>query len=229
MGFAMPGTAFAATSRTLWLFDYDLTLYGFEEHGVLDSLDANITAFVAEHLQLEPAEANSLRQRYCRDYGTTLGGLQALHNVTPQDYFDYIHSRGTLQMPAADPRKHAMLTALPGNKFIFTNARRDWSDRGLQAIGIADRFTAVFDLEFGDWLGKPDPQPYRLIEAGLRKKGYHWTSPTELVLLDDKPANLDTAHRLGWSTVLVHPHASDIVGPYDLRINHLLDLPKHIV
>lgn len=229
MDFAMPGTAFAASSRTIWLFDYDLTLYGFEEHAVLDSLDANITAFVAEHLQVGPAEANNLRQRYCRDYGTTLGGLQALHNVTPQVYFDYIHSQGALQMPAADPRKHAMLSALPGHKFIFTNARRDWSDRGLQAIGIADCFTDVFDLEFGDWLGKPDPQPYHRIEAGLSRSGFQWSSPTELVLLDDKPANLDTAHRLGWSTILVHPQAYDIDGPYDLRIRHLLDLPRHIV
>lgn len=213
------------TAQTIWLFDYDLTLYGFEEHGVLDSLDRNITQFVATHLGLEGERANRIRRDYCQEYGTTLGGLQARHGVAPHDYFDFIHGSG-VQLPAHDPRKKALLQALPGMRFVFTNARRDWAERGLASMGIADCFAGLFDLEFCDWLGKPARLPYQKVEEGLRALGHTWDRPGRLVLLDDKTENLNTARELGWSTVWVHPEAKSIPSSYDWSISHLLDLAQ---
>jgi len=216
------------TSCTLWLFDYDLTLYGSEEHGVLDALDRNITDFVSQRLGVLPECANKLRQEYWQKYGTTLGGLQALHGVSPQEFFDFIHSAEGLRMPMSDPRKKALLDSLPGHSFVFTNARRDWAERGIEAMGIANCFAGLFDLEFCGWMGKPDEAPYRMVEDGLRAQGYVWERPGDLVLLDDKPENLLTARRRGWSTVLVHPQAESMAGDFDGRITHLLHLPEII-
>lgn len=217
------------SARTLWLFDYDLTLYGAEERGVLDSLDANITAFVSQRLGLAGAEANRVRQAYCREFGTTLGGLQARHGVGAHEFFDYIHNAGAIQMPVPDPRKKTLLQSLPGTRFVFTNARRDWAERGIAAMGITDCFAALFDLEFCAWVGKPAPEPYASVEAGLRALGYTWERPGDLVLLDDKVDNLRTARERGWSTVLVHPDVIHATDDYDACITHLLELPDILV
>lgn len=212
-------------SSTLWLFDYDLTLYGADEHYVLDSLDANITAFVAQKLGLAGAAASRLRQDYCKEFGTTLGGLQTSHGVEPHEYFDFIHGSG-VRLPSADPRKKAMLDSLPGHKFVFTNARRDWAERGLMAMGIAECFEGLFDLEFCGWLGKPALPPYLKVEDGLRARGYTWKNANSLIFLDDKPENLQVARTRGWGTVLVHPQATQIDAGFDGCITHLLELPN---
>ena len=211
-------------SQTIWLFDYDLTLYGSEESYVIESLDGYITEFVSKRLGLGEEEANRVRKDYCRDYGTTLGGLRARHGVEPHDFFDFIHTGERLRMPKADPGKRALLKSLPGSRFVFTNARRDWAEMGLKAMGIEDCFEGLFDLQYFGWLGKPAPEPYAQVEAGLRAAGHEWDTPKSLVLLDDKVDNLYTARERGWSTVLVHPHAHE--GNFDGHIAHLRDLPS---
>lgn len=217
------------SSHTIWLFDYDLTLYGFEEQGVLDALDVNITAFVSQHLHLEKAAANQLRKEYCRDFGTTLGGLQAHHGVAPHAYFDFIHHRGDLRMPKPDAQKKALLKSLPGTLYVFTNARKDWAERGIAAMGLTDCFAGLFDLEMCDWQGKPALSAYQHVEAALHSRGHAWQQSRELVLLDDKPENLSTARELGWSTVLVHPEAEKRSEAFDLGIRHLLDLQQALL
>lgn len=211
-------------SQTLWLFDYDLTLYGSEESYVIESLDRYITEFVSRRLSLGEDEANRVRKGYCREFGTTLGGLRARHGVEPHEFFDFIHTGERLRMPKADPAKHALLKSLPGVRYVFTNARRDWAEMGLKAMGIEDCFEGLFDLQYFGWLGKPAPEPYAQVEAGLRAAGHEWKSPRSLVLLDDKADNLDTARQRGWSTVLVHPDGGP--GDYDGHIAHLRELPS---
>lgn len=211
------------TSSTLWIFDYDLTLYGADEHYVLDSLDANITAFVAQKLRLPGEVASRLRQDYCKEFGTTLGGLQARHKVEPHEYFDFIHGTG-VRLPSADPRKKALLDSLPGHKFVFTNARRDWAERGLASIGITECFEILFDLEFCGWLGKPALPPYLRVEEELRARGYAWKNASSLIFLDDKTENLQVARTRGWGTVLIHPQAEQIGTGFDGCITHLLEL-----
>jgi len=212
------------TSSTLWIFDYDLTLYGTDEQYVLDSLDANITTFVAQKLGLPGETASRVRQDYCKEFGTTLGGLQALHGVEPHEFFDFIHGSG-VRMPSADPRKKALLDSLPGHKFVFTNARRDWAERGLASMGIAECFEMLFDLEFCGWQGKPAQPPYTKVEEGLRHLGYTWDNARAIVFLDDKVENLQVAQARGWGTVLVHPQAKSIAAGFDGCITHLLELP----
>lgn len=207
----------------IWLFDYDLTLYGSEEAEVLWSLDRNITKFVETHLGLSTSAADSLRRDYCARFGTTLGGLRALHGVQPHDYFDFIHAGESLQMPAADPRKRELLLSLPGECWVFTNARSDWAERGLESMGIRDCFQGILDIQSFQWDSKPNPQVYAQVESRVGAQG------ARLILLEDKAENLGPAHARGWRTVYVHPNADSSLFPCDVRIAHLLDLsPAHI-
>jgi putative hydrolase of the HAD superfamily len=203
-----------------WLFDFDLTLYGYDEQEVLQSLDRNITRFLMVRFDLSETAADALRREYWRDYGTTLNGVRAERGVEPEEYFDFIHSGEHLQYPRYAPDKRDLLLQLPGTKWVFTNARRDWADRGLRSMGIAECFEGVFDIESFGWRSKPDPYVYGEIERRLN------SAPAELVLLDDRPDNLVTARNRGWRSVLVHPSASTQTVQCDLGITKLAELEQ---
>ena len=201
-----------------WLFDFDLTLYGHDEFEVRDSLDRNITRFLMTRFRLSELAADVLRHELWEKFGTTLNGLRALHGVRPEEYFDFIHSGENLLAPRYSAEKHALLQTLPGAKWVFTNARRDWAERGLRAMGIAECFDGLFDIEYFGWKSKPDPQVYAELERHL---GAH---PDELILLDDRPVNLATARSRGWRTVFVHPDAKTQRVECELKITHILEL-----
>jgi putative hydrolase of the HAD superfamily len=201
-----------------WLFDFDLTLYGHDEYAVLQSLDRNITRFLMVQFQLSEPAADALRHDYWKNYGTTLNGLRALQGTRPEEYFDFIHSGEQLIVPRLVPAKRAVLLGLPGKKWVFTNARRDWAERGICAMGLAECFEGLFDIEYFGWNCKPDPVVYAEVELRLG------CNPVELVLLDDRPANLVTARTRGWRTVFVHPEIDPQAVECDLQIATILDL-----
>ena len=202
----------------VWLFDYDLTLYGYDEGEVLWSLDRNITRFLVERFGMTISEADAKRREYCSRFGTTLGGLRVLHGTHPNEYFDFIHQGENLQSPNFRADKLALLESLPGTRYVFTNARRDWADRGLKSMGIAHCFQGVFDIENFAWNSKPDPQVYTQMEHFVHAKG------AQIIFLDDKADNLEPARVLGWKTVLVHPDAECMDVHCDLKLKQLMDL-----
>ena len=73
----------------VWLFDYDLTLYGTEERCVLDSLDHRISKFVQKTVGGDFESAHKIRTDYLERFGTTLAGLMAMNNTDPDDFFDF--------------------------------------------------------------------------------------------------------------------------------------------
>ena len=75
----------------IWLFDYDLTLYGEEERFVLNSLDHRIAEFVQKTVGGTFESATEIRKDYLHRFGTTLSGLMAMNGTHPDDFFDFIH------------------------------------------------------------------------------------------------------------------------------------------
>jgi putative hydrolase of the HAD superfamily len=202
----------------VWLFDYDLTLYGRDEYEVLLRLDRNITRFLQERFNLSEAEADQRRQAYWKQYGTTLAGLRKQFGVSPAEYFDFIHAGEGLLFPRANPPLRAMLESLPGARWIFTNARRDWVERGLRSMGIEDCFDGILDIEGFDWICKPHAGIYPQVEQRVR------AAPGDLVFLDDRHENLVPARVRGWRTVLVAPPPESPLEGCDLVLPRLLDL-----
>ena len=214
----------------VWLFDYDLTLYGTEERCVLNSLDHRISLFVQKVVGCDFESAHKVRTDYLERYGTTLAGLMALHHTDPDEFFDFIHEPEYLIYPKKAPEKLALLQSLKGPHFVFTNGRHDWSEAGMAHMGIDSAIDGVFDLKLLGWEGKPHESAYEKMEAWLAEKlptmGLEMPkSQKEIVLLDDGLRNLEPAHRRGWTTIFVNPTA-DSATYVDYHIPHLMDLAK---
>lgn len=210
-------------AHTLWLFDFDLTLYGFDEDEVLWSLDRNITRFLVHSLGFSPEEADARRREYCATFGTTLGGLSHLHGVTPEEYFDFIHQGKNLLKPRYNPIKRVMLENLPGEKWIFTNARTDWVLRGLDSMGLQNLFTRIVDVEYFEWRSKPDPEVYQRLSQEFEE------NHKQIIFLDDKLQNLIPASDAGWMTIWLQPKMpAELPLGVDICMQDLMDLPRFL-
>lgn len=214
----------------VWLFDYDLTLYGTEERYVINSLDHRISTFVQKTVGGDFESAHKIRTDYLERFGTTLAGLMAMNGTDPDDFFDFIHEPEYLTYPKKAPEKLSLLLGLKGPRFVFTNGRHDWSEAGMAHMGIDSAIDGVFDLKQLDWIGKPHDSAYEKMESWLARKlpamGLSMPAdPREIVLLEDSLRNLEPAHRRGWTTILVNP---DVDAPdwVDFKIPHLMNLPE---
>ena len=218
-------------SSKIWLFDYDLTLYGEEERFVLNSLDHRIAEFVQKTVGGTFESATEIRKDYLHRFGTTLSGLMAMNGTAPDDFFDFIHEPEYLVYPKVSPEKFALLKSLTGHRFVFTNGRGDWSRAGMARMEIAPAIEDVFDLKLMDWEGKPHASAYEKIENWLVARGVlekDAKDKSQIVLLEDSLRNLEPAHERGWTTILVNPNiqAPDWV---DFHIPHLLNLREKLV
>jgi len=214
----------------IWLFDYDLTLYGEEERCVINSLDHRISLFVQKTVGGDFESAHKIRTDYLERFGTTLAGLMAMNQVDPDEFFDFIHQPEFLIYPKKAPEKLKLLQGLQGPRFVFTNGRHDWSEAGMAHMGIDSAIDGVLDLKQLGWVGKPHDSAYEKAEDWLRQRlpqmGYAMPADLrDIVLLEDSLRNLEPAHRRGWTTVFVSPK-EDCPTWVDFHIPHLLQLTK---
>ncbi len=206
----------------IWLFDYDLTLYGEEERYVLDSLDKRIALFVQKTVGGDFENATRIRKDYLVRFGTTLSGLMAMNGTDPDDFFDFIHEPEYLIYPKEAPQKLELLRSLEGPRYVFTNGRHDWSEAGMAHMKIDSAIDAVFDLKMMDWEGKPHLSAYEKMERWLESRHGN-VNRREIVLLEDSLRNLEPAHDRGWTTILVNPNV-EAPAWVDFHIPHLLNL-----
>ena len=212
----------------VWLFDYDLTLYGAEERYVLDSLDHRISLFVQKTVGGDFESAHKIRTDYLEKFGTTLAGLMAMNGTDPDEFFDFIHEPEYLTYPKRAPEKLALLQGLQGPRYVFTNGRHDWSEAGMAHMGIDSAIDGVFDLKLLGWEGKPHESAYLKMECWLARvlpeRGLSMPADKrEIVLLEDSLRNLKPAHARGWTTIFVNP-CTDSPDWVDYHIPHLMNL-----
>lgn len=197
------------------LLDLDHTLYP-STLPTLPAVDARITRFIEERLGFEAGAADALRKSLCAEYGTTLRGLEILHGVGRDEYTDYIQDLDDALMPPEDHRLRGWVLAASAARptYLFTNARRDWADRCLRHIGLSDLLVSedpevraalagILDIDFMEWVGKPEPAAFAKVEDFLRAR--HPEAGSR-VFADDRLDNLETARARGWSTIWVRPH-----------------------
>lgn len=212
----------------VWLFDYDLTLYGAEERYVLDSLDHRISLFVQKTVGGDFESAHKIRTDYLEKFGTTLAGLMAMNGTDPDEFFDFIHEPEYLTYPKKAPEKLALLQSLQGPRYVFTNGRHDWSEAGMAHMGIDSAIDGVFDLKLLGWEGKPHESAYLKMERWLARvlpeRGLSMpVDKREIILLEDSLRNLEPAHARGWTTIFVNP-CTDSPDWVDYHIPHLMNL-----
>jgi putative hydrolase of the HAD superfamily len=182
-----------------WLFDLDETLYP-ASNGLMGLIRERISEYVVQVTGLPLVEARVVQRGWFEIHGASLPGLLAQYDATPADFLDYVHDLD-LEGLAPDPALDAALHALPGRRFVFTNSSAAHAERVLAKIGVAERFEGVFHIEAADLLPKPAPATYdRMISAfGI--------APSATCFFEDSAKNLEQAHILGMTTVLVGEHA----------------------
>lgn len=186
---------------TTWtlVFDLDDTLYRFES-GIFERVRQRIDLWLVRTLKLSPEEAETLRQQYFHQYGTTLAGLRQEHpELDHEDYLSFVHDVPLDGFIRPDPVLDAMLKRLDARKVIFTNATRDWAERITQHLGVRHHFDLIVDIYAANYISKPYPYPYEVLLRNLT------SPPQRCVMFDDQPRNLQPAARLGMRTVLVRP------------------------
>ena len=205
-----------------WVFDLDNTLYPAECH-LFRQIDAKMTDFIRLTIGVDHGEARRLQKRYYVKYGTTLSGLMIEHKTPPDAFLDFVHDIDHSVVPAnADLR--AAIERLPGRRYIFTNGSVAHADKVLGRIGLLGLFDDVFDIRAADWTPKPHVATYEkfLAATGVR--------PRRSAMFEDLAPNLEAAHALGMTTVLVAQEAPWIADePADKRPARPGDMrPAHV-
>lgn len=184
-----------------WVFDLDNTLYPHHVN-LFAQIDQNMSAFVAELLQLEPDEARALQKRYYHEHGTTLQGLMLNHNIDPNDFLERAHAIDYSAL-LPHPELGEAIKALPGRKFIFTNGSVPHAEAAARALGILDHFDDIFDIVAADYVPKPAGETYDKF-ANL-----HRVDTCHAAMFEDLPRNLKAPKALGMRTVLLTPRNLD--------------------
>ncbi len=183
-----------------WLFDLDETLYP-AANGLMTLIRDRITQYVVKITGLPADEARTIQRGWFEAHGASLPGLLDQYGGTPADFLEYVHDL-PLDGLIPNPELNIALAALPGRRFVFTNGSAAHAERVLVKLGVAERFEGVFHIEAADLVPKPAPATYdRMIAAfGI--------APAATCFFEDSSKNLEQAHILGMTTVLVGDHAA---------------------
>jgi putative hydrolase of the HAD superfamily len=178
-----------------WVFDLDNTLYPRGSQ-IYDLIGARMTDYVGRVAGLEPEAALELQERYFDIYGATLAGLIRHHCIDGREFLDYVHDVD-LSCVDPDPELATLISMLPGKRIVFTNGGRAYAERITARIGLAGLFDDLFDIESAGFIPKPQRGSF---EALISR---HQLTPSSALFFEDSPRNLETAHALGFRTVLI--------------------------
>lgn len=183
-----------------WVFDLDNTLYPADCH-LFSQIDARMTDFIRMTTGAEQAEARRLQKHYYVKYGTTLSGMMTEHRISPDDFLAYVHDIDFSVVPENLALREE-IGALPGRRYVFTNGSVAHAERVLSRIGITGLFDDVFDIRAADWTPKPHRATYEKFLAATCVR------PDAAAMFEDLAHNLEAAHALGMTTVLVASEAA---------------------
>lgn len=199
---------------TQWVFDLDNTLYP-PHMQLFDQIEVLMTDYVVRAIGVDRPEADRLRAQYWRDYGTTLAGLMAEHDLDPDPYLHAVHQVDMSHMdPDAELADH--IRALPGRRIVYTNGSAPYAERVLAARGLSGVFDAIYGVEHAGYRPKPQKAAFQAIFAqdGIRAE--------QAAMFEDDPRNLAAPHQMGMRTVHVapkphqadhiHHHTDDLTG-----------------
>jgi putative hydrolase of the HAD superfamily len=183
----------------VWLFDLDNTLHDAGAW-VFAQMNATMRRYVVDTLGVDPAEADDLRDKYWRRYGSTMLGLVRHHDVSPAHFLHETHRFPGLEQRVTGHRHDlAAVARLSGRRVLLTNAPRAYAMRVLGALGIVQLFDEILSIEdmrmFGHWRPKPDTRMLRHVAARLR------VHASQCVLVEDSLDNVLAARRVGMQPV----------------------------
>lgn len=188
---------------TQWVFDLDNTLYP-PHMRLFDQIETLMTDYVVRAIGVDRTEADRLRSTYWRQYGTTLAGLMAEHDLDPDPYLHAVHQVDMSHLdPDAELADH--IQSLPGRRIVYTNGTAPYAERVLAARGLGGLFDAIYGVEHAGYRPKPEMAAFQAIftQDGI--------DTSKAAMFEDEPRNLAAPHAMGMRTVHVAPdrHEAD--------------------
>ena len=203
---------------TTLFFDLDDTLYPAST-GLWFAIKERMNIYMRDRLGFAPADIPTLREKYFREYGTTLRGLQANHKIDVADYLAFVHDLPLRDYLTPNPTLRPILASLPARKWIFTNADVSHARRVLAAIQLDGLFDGIVDVNAVAPYCKPMPESFRI---AMEAAGA--TDPARCAMIDDLPRTTRAARDFGMFGILAH-QANPSPDDADAAFTDWRDLP----
>lgn len=223
----------AKTSRSsrVWFFDLDNTIHD-ASHAIFEQISIGMVNAVMQHMQLDKVAAKALCELYWKRYGATMIGMHKHHQMDPEKFLLDSHSFDVKKYMKFEHHLPVLLDAVPGTKYILTNAPEHYAIQVLDGLNISQYFAGICAVNhmvvLGEYRPKPSPLLLRQLQASLGLESQ------QCVLVEDTLSNLKAAKKEGWQTVYIyHPDTpfgpQQIVKPsyVDLRVRSLSELLRH--
>ena len=204
-------------SFSSFFFDLDETLYP-SASGLWVAIRERIDRYLSERMGFPRDQLAAVREKYFREYGTTLRGLQANYSINTDEYLAFVHDIPLAEYLHQDPELRVALEGIQGRKFIFTNADSAHATRVIKAIGLDGLWDGIIDVHTIAPYCKPMPESFQLALRAAGDPKVH-----TCVLLDDQARITRAARSLGIFTILVG--REDPGYEADEALLNLADLP----
>jgi pyrimidine 5'-nucleotidase len=198
---------------TTIFFDLDDTLYP-AACGLWHAIKERMNVYMRDRMGFAPADIPRLREKYFREYGTTLRGLQANHPINVDDFLAFVHDLPLRDYLTPNPTLRSVLASLPTRKWIFTNADVSHARRVLAALELDGLFDGIVDVNAVAPFCKPMPESFGVAMAAAGE-----TNPARCVMIDDLPRTTRAARDFGLFSMLYgqsepHPDADAVFNDW---------------
>lgn len=183
---------------TTIFFDLDDTLYP-SNTGLWLAIKERMNIYMRERMGIPEEQISRIREKYFLQYGTTLRGLQAHHEIDVEDFLAFVHDLPVKDYLTPNPTLRSVIASLPTRNLIFTNADVCHAERVLTALDLRDQFETIVDVNAIAPYCKPMPESFRIAMQAAGE-----TDPSKCVMIDDIHRTTRAAKEAGLFSILVH-------------------------
>jgi putative hydrolase of the HAD superfamily len=206
---------------TTIFFDLDDTLYPAST-GLWRAIKERMNIYMHDRMGFDPIEIPKLREKYYLQYGTTLRGLQANHEIDVEGYLAFVHDLPLSDYIQPNPDLCEVIAALGTHNLVFTNADAAHARRVLKALELDNCFENIVDVNAVAPYCKPMPESFQIAMRMARE-----SDPSRCVMIDDLPRTTKAAREAGWYSILFgqdtpHPDADATLTDW-LKLPSILD------
>jgi putative hydrolase of the HAD superfamily len=188
---------------TTIFFDLDDTLYP-SGTGLWKTIKERMNIYMREQMRIPEDQISALREKYFLEYGTTMRGLQANHDIDPEEFLAFVHDIPLKDYITPNPTLRGIIASLPTRNLIFTNADSAHAHRVLTALDLRDLFDVIVDVNTVAPYCKPMPKSFD-IAMGIAGE----SDPSKCVMIDDIQRTTRAAREAGLFSILYNEDFSD--------------------
>jgi len=185
----------------LWVFDNDGTLY--DDFGADEKFMKILFQYASTLLGIPvedvPAEIKKLKDKWHTEF--SILALMREYSIDFSEMVQNTYLKITLDecgIIAPDIMRFDVLSSIDSHKVVFTNNPSVFAQRVLSYVGLKTCFADFIGIEETNFCEKPNHRAYKVVEG--RHGGFN-----RIIFCDDSLNNLETARRMGWTTIWCKP------------------------